>query len=479
MHIINLHKDGLSERQIAAVTPHGRKTIHRVLKEHAAGTLKHEVGTGNGRPKKADRPTTSKLTPFKDHLRERHAQFGLMAPRLHREIVEMGYTGSERTVRRFLTGLRKTQKIKREATIRFETLAGQQAQADWIELGVIDFGDGTSHKVCCFEFVLGHSRLGYIEFTRDMTLATLLDCIQRALLFLGGVPREMLFDNMASVRLPGSREIHPAMADFSKHFGFKVSTHRPYRPRTKGKVERFGGYAQTDFIVGNSFENFAALQAQGRHWLDTLANQRVHGTTGQVPQEVFDMVEKLALSPLAPPYQGAAQLRKVSNEGMVHHENSRYSVPPERVGQSVWVVANGGHLRVLTGSGLVIVEHALARKPGETVAKKEHVAEMWKQTVPPKESREAAKKKKAAAGASVSATMANFEVAKNGHLLAMAENGHLTFVAQNGHEALANLDLLITSSDESRMANVSMAISSALATPVIHRPLAVYEEAAA
>ena len=364
----------------------------------------------------------------------------------------MGYPGSERTVRRFLTGLRKAGKAKRELTVRFETPPGRQAQADWVELGWVDFTDGTRHKIHAFEMVLGHSRLGFLDFALDVTLSSLLTCLRSAFEFLDGVPLEVLFDNMASVRLPGSKEIHPAMLDFSKHHGFAPKTHRPYRPRTNGKVERFGGYAQSDFIRGRSFENLADLQRQGRLWLDQQANVRVHGTTGEVPREVYETRERQVMQPLPPPYLGIPLRRKVSRAGLVHHAASGYSVPPELYGQSVWVSAQAGQLRVFTSKGLVVAQHPLANRPGQTVTSPAHVAEMWRLSVP---------------------ALAKAKMATTSRM-AMADGQSGTEKGRTGQHQVGHADL---GHSDAHGSSLLASPWLAMTASVVQRPLAAYEEA--
>ena len=93
-------------------------------------------------------------------------------------------------------------------------------------------------------------------------------------------------DNMAEVRLP-SGGLNPLMLDFLLHHGIKLNTHRPYRPRTKGKVERSVGYLKDNFLKGRTFADLADLQTQGFDWQEQTANRRIHATTKQQPIELF------------------------------------------------------------------------------------------------------------------------------------------------------------------------------------------------
>jgi transposase InsO family protein len=91
---------------------------------------------------------------------------------------------------------------------------------------------------------------------------------------------------------------------FAEHYGFRLRVCRPYRARTKGKVERPIRYLRASFLYGRPFLSDADLNAQVAHWLATVANPRVHGTTGAVPAEHFIAEEQPVLQPLpARPYQ--------------------------------------------------------------------------------------------------------------------------------------------------------------------------------
>jgi hypothetical protein len=102
---------------------------------------------------------------------------------------------------------------------------------------------------------------------------------------------------------------------------------RPYRAKTKGKVERPFRYIREDFFLASSFRNLEDLNGQLRHWLDAVANQRVHATTRRVVNEAFaEEINALKL-PLAC-YQAVLRPeRHVSHEGMVCVGGNLYSVP--------------------------------------------------------------------------------------------------------------------------------------------------------
>jgi transposase len=269
MNIRFLHKQGHSVREIARLTGHARNTVRKLLR----ATLT---------PVAASRVRASKLDIYKPYLTQRWQAHGLSAVRLWPEIRAQGFTGSIPIVRRFLHTLKAARHTDQSLTVRFETPPGEQAQCDWAEVGRYPQPDGTSVRAYAFVMVLGYSRYLYVEFTRSMTLPTLIRCHQNAFAFFGGWPRRILYDNMRQV-VVGPERINARFLDFTRHHGFEVKRCRPYRPRTKGKVERSISYLRDSFLNGRTFTGLDDLNAQGRHWLGSVANIRIHGTTHARP----------------------------------------------------------------------------------------------------------------------------------------------------------------------------------------------------
>ncbi len=94
-----------------------------------------------------------------------------------------------------------------------------------------------------------------------------------------------------------------------QHYGFLPRACRPYRAKTKGKVERPFSYIRQDFFLGRTFRNLDDLNAQLDDWLATVANVRLHGTTQRIVSDAF-AAEQPDLQKLpATPLRCAAQAR--------------------------------------------------------------------------------------------------------------------------------------------------------------------------
>lgn len=363
MDIHFLKREGLSIREIARRTGHSRNTVRKLLRA--------------GQPPRFHAPKrASQLDPYKAHLTQRYREHGLSAVRLLAEIAPMGYSGSVDVVRRFLATLKTDHRHERRLTVRFETAPGEQAQVDWQHAGVFTDPAGRTIKVYAFVLVLSFSRVLHVRFTTSMALPELLACHEVAFAALGGVPRRILYDNMKQVRL-GPGQLHPQLVDFAAHHGFTPSTHRAYRPRTKGKVERAIRYLDDNLLKGRSFADLDELNAFARHWCEHTANQRVHATTKEKPA---DLLTREGLAPVREPYP-FVQPRQVDAESFVSYRGSRYSVPPAHVGRTVTLESVHGRIIVRLGD-VIIAEHAAATRKGQTVADPAHVAEVWKLSVP-------------------------------------------------------------------------------------------------
>ena len=121
----------------------------------------------------------------------------------------------------------------------------------------------------------------------------------------GGVPQELLFDQMRAVVIDddrlskGALVLNSEFIRFAAHWGFRPRACRPYRAKTKGKVERPIRYLRESFFYGRTFLNDADLNAQAERWLATTANLRRHRTTGEAPHLRFERDERQVLKTLA------------------------------------------------------------------------------------------------------------------------------------------------------------------------------------
>jgi transposase len=154
-----------------------------------------------------------------------------------------------------------------------------------------------------------------MRFFARQTMATLIRGLESAFESFGGVPQELLFDQMRSVVISDERFdgagllMNAEFMRFAAHWGFRPRACRPYRARTKGKVERPIRYVRQSFFYGRTFLNDEDLNAQAEGWLQRVCNVRRHRTLGEAPRVRFERDEREQLLALADrPYSPLAVL---------------------------------------------------------------------------------------------------------------------------------------------------------------------------
>src|SRR5262249_26087889 len=282
----------------------------------------------------------------------------------HADVVRQGLEGEKeirlslRTIEREVRHLRRELEAEARATIRFETPPGRQLQIDFGERRVT-IGDETV-KVYLFVATLGYSRRLYVRAFRNERQESWFAGVEGAFRHFGGVTEEVLLDNDRGLvarhdRLTREVEFNTRLHAFAKHWGFRPRACAPYRARTKGKDERGVGYAKKNAIAGRQFESWSALEAHLEEWTRDVADQRVHGTTGEAPIERFWRAEAGALSPIGggPPRcggrgrggEGCADWR-VRGGGVMEVDSNAYSGPWRLIGETVRVAIAGDLLRI-------------------------------------------------------------------------------------------------------------------------------------
>jgi hypothetical protein len=205
-----------------------------------------------------------------------------------------------------------------------------------------------------------------------------LACLENALVYFGGVPKALILDNLkAAVESPDwyDPELNPKLRSFADHYGLAILPTRPRTPRHKGKIESGIGYVKKNALKGRTFTNLEEANRCLRHWEETVADTRLHGTTRQQVGKVFREVERPALQalPLARfPCFHEGQ-RSVNRDGHVEVARAYYSAPPEYLGRRVWVRWDSRLVRLFNQRLEQIALH-LRQEPGRFSTLTEHIA---------------------------------------------------------------------------------------------------------
>ena len=256
-----------------------------------------------------------------------------------------------------------------QVTIRYETDMGKQAQLDWKENIKFLLKSGETVIVNIFVLLLSYSRFRVYRLSVSKTQEILFNFLDNAFETFGGVPEEIVTDNMSTVMESARTEnfggkVNSKFQQFADDYGFKVRPCIAGRPRTKAKVE-----APMKILDEIRAYN-GKLDYNELNHLVTRINNRINTKvvkdTGIIPVMYFSR-EKAFLSPLPvknirKPYQIATKAVKVNSSSMINHGTSLYSVPTEYIGKTLDVQAFDGYIHVYYNTELVTVHKISDRK---------------------------------------------------------------------------------------------------------------------
>ena len=316
-----------SERKIARHLCIGRRTVKKYL---------HNPQLSAKRRKRA-----SKLDAYReliDQLLEQEPE--VKAPDVLQRLQQQGFDGKITIVRDFLLKLRG-QKIYRTPYIRFESPPAKQMQIDWGHFGHLQYGQ-TKRKLYALAVIESYSRMLYVQFTHSQKQDTLHQALFNAFRFFGGTPQEIVVDNMltAVIERQGSLiRFNGAFLEFLRPFKIVPVACNRAAPHEKGKIEAAIKYLRQNFWPLRTFTDLADVQLQVSHWLTTVANVRIHQTTGEKPKERFDAVHLRSLPELVPDCRQTCPA-KVHKDFAVRFDGNCYSCPPWTIGKNVTIKAD-------------------------------------------------------------------------------------------------------------------------------------------
>lgn len=320
------------------------------------------------------RPTL--LDPYKGLVGEilkEHPR--LLATRIFGMLRDRGYTGSVVQLRRHVKTVRPA---RAEAFLRLQTLPGEQAQVDWGHFGKIRIGSAL-RTLFCFVFVLSWSRAMFAQFMLDATLEAFMYGHALAFQALGGVPREILYDNLKSVvleRVGDHIRFHPRILDLAGYYCFAPKPCAPYRGNEKGKVERLIRYLRDAFFAARRFSSVEDLNAQLARWIAEVAHvRRAPGhADGRIVGDLL-AEERLRLLPLPEHPMACGRVLGVTSgkTPYVRFDLNDYSIPHTHVKKPLTLVAEHHVVRVLDGD-TELARHDRSYDRGKVIEAPEHIA---------------------------------------------------------------------------------------------------------
>ncbi len=272
--------------------------------------------------------------PFIDTILDETPDYNRVV--LLERLKKQGYKGSITILRDYAA--EKSAEITTKAVIRFETEPGFQAQVDWKVHGT-RIVDGKKQKLYAFAFVFGYSRAPFVIHTTCMDQATLLACHIMAFLYFGGIPKEILYDNMktAFIYNDGIWKVNQRLLSFANHYGFIPRRCKVRRPQSKGKVERFIDYYSNNYFLQAKEKplNLTELNEGVVSWIKEINHKKIRDL-GESREQRFKVEKYFLLSLPETEYNCRnSVVLKISNESLILYKTNRYSVPPKLIGKTV------------------------------------------------------------------------------------------------------------------------------------------------
>lgn len=294
----------------------------------------------------AQRQRASKIDPFKVTIAEwLDKDPTVPAAVIQQRLRPLGYSGGHSILREYVHAVRP-QKPSR-AFLRMEPPPGERFEVDWGHFDVLDYA-GDKRKLYAFALVEAHSRMLYLEFTHSQSFETFVRCHVHAFTTLGGIAREIAYDNLATaVAEHDGRLVRflPRFLAFAREYGFYPKACNVAAGWEKGKVERAIGYVRQNFWPLREFTDLHDVNRQARQWLAEVANQRLHRETRERPIDRFQ-AEALRSLPVIPYDHRDTVEALVYKDIRLHFDGNRYCVPHRFVGRRLTLKADSSSVTI-------------------------------------------------------------------------------------------------------------------------------------
>lgn len=370
---------GQSVREIARESGTDRKTVRRYIEAGKSvgltlasaldeGALQEIVQRVQSRP--LPEPSSARKTI--ESVRPRieawlGAPRALRLVRIHELLMREGYTFSYTSLRRYAhaeLGWRE-----RPVTVRLDDRPlGEEAQIDFGLMGWLTDASGKRRKLWALVVTLSASRYQFVWPTLTQTARDVIEGLEAAWRFFGGVPRRIVPDNASSMVVHANAQapvLHRSFLEYAQARGFFVDPARVRKPQDKGRVENQVAYVRERCFDGETFNDLEVAREHATTWCRDVAGTRVHGTTRKVPREEYERFEKGAMLPV-PTESFDVPVWAVAKVHPDHHvqvARALYSVPTQYVGKTVDVRVDSRTVRLYVGAELVKVHPRVA--PGK------------------------------------------------------------------------------------------------------------------
>lgn len=313
--------------------------------------------------------SSSILDPYTKIIDAKLEIAGITASAIYHFLLDTSdYKGKYGLVRNYVR--KNKDKIPKKANIRVPKIAGKLGQVDWKEDFSLTNKNGEILTFNIFLFTLPFSEKKYCKLTLDRKQDTVINSLIYAFQYMGGIPKEIWFDNMLTIvdafKMNKHDRVNSKIKQFAKDMGFNPIPCRPRRPESKGTVEAFAKLTDRLLAYNNEFETIEDLEKIIENFNCSI-NKEVSQAHNRVVNEVFKY-EKEYLLPLPSnkifsSYLSNRQTRKVATDAMISFKGNKYSVPVKYIGFDLNVIEKDNMLYIYDNINLIRCHQIVTNSP--------------------------------------------------------------------------------------------------------------------
>lgn len=337
----------------------------RTVKKYNNGYTKENI--------KREKP--SKLDEYKEDIKSKLELPGATINGIYQYFKKNNEIGTYSNFYKYVKKEKLKPQKNNKAHLRFETEFGKQLQFDWKEDLQMISKHGEIFEFNIFSATLGASRLHVFLYSKNKTRIDVERCLVKTFEYIGGVPKEILTDNMSSIVNTQTHKFCKEFITFAKDMNTFAKNCKPRHPYTKGKDESANRFMSWLIPYNNEFEDEKEL-IEIIQKINKEVNKQVNSTTGVAPIMLYEK-EKEYLQPLPNKdiinqYSKDSIRVKISNESLFYYKGKRYSVPNKFINTHLDIQEDNNKLYVYYNKEMITM-HEISEK--NINYKKEHYVE--------------------------------------------------------------------------------------------------------
>ncbi len=290
---------------------------------------------------------------------------------------------SSKTVYNFVMWIRQQHNIPKQSKVREYSIVeqlpyGQQAQVDFGQYNMRS-GKDKRVKVYFFTMVLSRSRFKYVLFClTPFTTALTIKAHQKAFEYIGGIPREIVYDQDSVLLVDenkGDLLLSSQFLSYCKSMPFNLYFCRKADPQSKGKVENVVKYVKQNFLYNRPFSDKHSLNQEALSWLSRTANGMPHSFTRKIPMDELIVEKQSLLACQSYVLESVPNRYTVRKDNTISYKGNFYTLPVgtyKGKGSQVDLCITDKEIRISDLEGNLLCTHQRSEEVGKIVSNTNH-----------------------------------------------------------------------------------------------------------